>query len=438
MRRFHLIGVSPDLSRTLAIQTSAGWLLPWMDDNPRVGLPAQVHAILSPMVSTLYILHEAPLQDARSTNQILQGYCAVLASGTILSKHVQFVANIDLLVMPSVLSLQREGWLLALQRLRAPVADFDCRARVAAALAWAECQVRSHTGADVLSMARHRCSRHEYVVRLETTKGRMYFKGGRERVADEGVLTHQVHGLHPSVVPETVALDLAAGRWIYRELPGSTLVGSTLTMSTALSVVPVLVELQKRAAQSSAVRQHLSTRCLSAVDLIELTDRIVRSEQINEGWPSSLYTLVERCLAIDGLNLPSGLVLSDLWAHNILITPTGVGFIDLERSYWTLPFLSLWRFIQDVEGALQTGGVARTRIEAAFVSAWADVVNPRDMTTALNELPLLGRLFDLLLASRELDLRERDLGSPLPTGARATVLSRHVRRLLESALDARP
>jgi Phosphotransferase enzyme family len=450
MRRFHIIAVTPDLARTLVIETAAGWLLPWFDDDPRVALPHQIESILRPLVSKADIVHEAPLPDVASAHGVVQGYCAIATVAPALSADATFLENSDLQVRPAVLGFQRKAWLWALHRLRAPTSDFDCWSQVTEALAWVERHVATRVGTRVVSMMRHRCSRNEYVVRLETMGGRMYFKGGSERVADEGGLTVLLHALDPTVVPETVALDVMAGRWIYRELPGTLLSESTLTMSTVTGVVSALARLQKLTVGATSVRDHLASRSVNAVDLFLAADGIVQSTfgkcvngqqkaderaRLIDAWLSSRDALVERCLTVDRLKMPRCLVPSDFWPRNILTTPYGVGFIDLERCYWGYPFLPLWRYLHEVERALQPAERAGGQIESAFVTAWADVVAPQDMTAAFAELPLLGRLFDLLLASRELDSRERDLGSLLSKAFRADLLSRHVRRLLGDLLE---
>jgi hypothetical protein len=449
-RRFHLIVATPDLGKTLVIDTAAGWLLPWLDDDPRTELPKQIDTILRPLISDWDIVHEAPLPDSASVPDVVQGYCVAAADGPVQSTHVRFVANSDLEARPSVLALQRQAWVLGCERLRAPVADFDSHAQVSAAMAWVDHQVATRSHGRVLSIARHRCSRHEYVARIESTSGKMYFKGGVERVADEGVLTHLLHGIDGRVVPETLALDVNSGRWIYRELPGILLSESKLTLGVAVEVVSVLAKLQLRAMDAPAVRNHLADRSLTATDLFEIVDRIVGSVFAHEldvfqkpdelsglfsDWGSTRDAMFQRCLAVDRLKLPQCLVFSDLWPQNILATADGVGFIDLERCYWSCPVLPLWRYSCEVERTLQTGDRSRGRIEASFAAAWADVVSSKDMTSALAELPLLGRLFGLLLTSRELDLRERDLGAPLPMIHRASLLSRHMRRLLDGVVD---
>jgi hypothetical protein len=451
MRRFHIVCVTRDLEKTLVIDTAAGWLLPWLDDNPILELPEQVGTMLRPFLASFDIVHEAPLPDTATPDRIAQGYCVVVTSDQPSSAHGRLVANAELSRRPAILHFQQQAWWLALERLRAPVANFDSSAQVDAALEWAECQAAGCLRGRVLSMIRHRCSRHEYVLRIETTHGTMYFKGGVERVADEGVLTQLLHALDATVVPETLAIDVGAGRWIYRELAGALMAGSSLTMSTVLDVVSVLAGLQKRALASPPVRDHLRSQSLTAVDLFEQTDRTIESVcersviggrniddtvSVVKSWRSERGEMFERCVSVDRLGIPQTLAFSDFWSRNILTTPDGgIGFIDLERCYWSYPFFPLWRFSHEVEQALQAGGAARTQMESAFVTTWSDVVSPRDMTTALGELPLLGRLFGLLIASRELELRERDLGSPLPLERRARVLLRQVRRLLDGLVN---
>jgi hypothetical protein len=373
----------------------------------------------------------------------------VIASNVSDAQGNRAIPDADLLTTPAVIPLQRHAWQLATSRTRSPVAEFDSWPQVAAAFQWAEEQIHQRADARVLSSRRHRCQRYEYVVRFETTAGVKHFKAGVNRVADEGLLTGLLSALAPGSLPETLAIDAAQGRWIYHELGGELLIDPSLTIETAGEAVSALALLQKRAAIDPGVRRHLGSRRLTMTGLFALVDQIVErgvgldiqssnpdvdeSEALIDAWRRRRDALRRRCVDVDLLELPHSLVLSDFWPRNVLRTPCGIGFIDVERSYWSLPFLPLWQFAHAVERMLRVGEPLQRRIESAFVDAWADVVPPSAMRRALTDLPLLGRLFGLLLTSRELDLQERELGAALSASYRADVLSKPLDRLLEHA-----
>jgi hypothetical protein len=280
--------------------------------------------------------------------------------------------------------------------------------------------------------------RYDYVVRLGTTVGNLYFKGGLERIADEASLTDALATLTSGQVPSTITTDYASGRWLYHELAGDLLIGSAFTEQMATAAVRALASLQKRALTGSAVEEHLSRRRMCALDLFaRVNETIEESAETPDGdaerldqWRRESARIAGTCARIDALGHPLTLVLSDFCGRNLLLTTGGIGFIDLEQSYWSHPWLSLWHFLHDVEqsGVMRNG--ARHRIARAFVSEWADIVPAGTMIQALTHLPTLGRLFGILLATRELAIQERELGEKLPARYRIKRLAPYIDRLL--------
>jgi len=456
-RRFHLVAVTTDLGRTLAIQTAAGWLLPWLDDDPRTELPAQVEAALRRVAGTSEMVHEAPLASECVSDDVRHAACVALIADPLESRDegLAAVPHAALMAAPALIPLQRQAWLQAIGRLRAPIAPFDSGAQVRSALAWAEEQAAAHTQARVLTAVRHRCTRYEYVVRLDTTDGVVYLKAGPERAADEGVLTDLLWKLSPRHFPETLALDIVRHRWLYRELPGELLLGPHLTEGAAAAAVRALAVVQKRALDAPLIERHLACRRLRAVDLFVRADAIVadawsgsaatstssavtsersswRSAQgdVIDAWRAVRPVLGQACEELDRLGLPLTLVLSDFWPRNILVTPDGIGFIDVEQSYWSYPFLSLARFLREIERMLRVGPA---RIVQAFTEAWADVVSPTTMARGLSFLPIVEGLFATLLVSRESDLQAQGLGTALPDRCRKVSLVPLLRRLVDEA-----
>jgi hypothetical protein len=437
MPRFHVVGISTELTHALVFRTSTGTFLPCLTTS-RVGLPSVVEAMFAQLVATTDIVHWAPLPS----NHDLPGsdwYCVALIAKPVPSRGVELVPTERLLTDGALPRSQRQALSIALSRLKSPVHPFDSATQVAQALAWAERLITGQCGNHVLGRSRLRCERYNYVVEYSTTEGLMYLKGGSDRIADEAVLADRLWSLRPRQLPETVAIDRTRHCWLYRAVPGQPLTRE-LNAASAAAAARALASLQKETLDAPSVESHLFDRHLNAVDLLQRVDEIVEDAcasipSIPEdaypitAWRRSIQTIRKRCDAVDALALPKALVISDFWTGNILVTPDGFGFIDVGYSYWSYPFIPLWRLTRDVERRLRTGD-AYTVITRAFVDEWASAVPPERMLHALESFELLGRLFAVLMASLTSDLHQRGLGIELPAGYRAGYLASRVRRVL--------
>jgi hypothetical protein len=439
MPRFHIVAVTADLDRALAVYTPAGAWLPFLDDVPRTKLPAVIDTMFAQVAARMDLVHWAPLPPDPSFAGDSQ-YCLVIISAPVLWGSAELVSTSALLSGETLSTVQRLALNIALSRLRSPVYPFDSAAQVADALAWAERAIADRTGSPLLSKVRRRCERYNYVVQFSTTAGTLYLKGGPDRIADEATLVNLLWTVRPRQLPETLAVDRVRQCWLYSALPGEPLIGPRLTTTTAAAAARALASLQKQAMTVQAVEEHLSDRRLNAIQLLRRVNRMVEGAFTStrsahdaviliDAWRHSIWTIQNRCTEVDALSLPQTLVISDFWTENVLVTPDGFGFIDVGFSYWSYPFLPLWRFTRDVERQVRTGD-ATVAITRAFVDEWADVIPASIMIQALNSLGLLGRLFAILMASLSLDLHERGLGTELPAGYRAAYLAPRVRRVL--------
>ena len=442
--RCHVVAVTHDLSSVLTFPTAAGWFLPYVESNVLPGVLDSVQTMLQGWTHTSTIVHTAPLTLGPSLPR--EAYCVALVETPRPAAAVKAIPLSVLRNTHPLLPIQREAVVTSLARLREPRAPFDSIRHVSAALAWAEQQIGELTGARVLSTSRFRCGRHEYVVGLETTAGPMYFKGGPERVADEATLTDFLSHLRPRHFPQTLAIDRANERWLYRALEGESLNGCELTVALIAEAARALASLQKAVLGDAETRAHLRERCLSAVAMCHRADLQIRRARQGltmeapevvsaySKWDRGMDRILETCKRLDDLQLPMTLVLSDFWTTNILRTPEGIGFIDVGSSYWGLPALPLWRFINDVEQRFAGNG-ARAAIEHAFATEWADLIAPSDMHACFSRLPLLWGLFTILLVSEEWDLDERALDAAACTDYRAMrllPLLRYIRRTLRA------
>lgn len=402
--------------------------------------------MLTSVVTSFDIVHVAPV-SFDSSGESSHWYCLARVSGSLVSDRITDVALTELSGTKPLLAIQQQALRLSLQRLQAPDAPFDSPARVDDALQWAEREIRDRIDSGdsaTLATTRHRCGRHEYVVRMQTTAGAVYFKSGRARARDEGVLTRLLHRLSPHRFPETLALDTAAHHWLYRELAGEPLNGPAFTADRALMAVSALVSVQKQALATPAIHDHLIDREMNATQLLEKVDDAIRDAWRSPGPNADSYGVFHQwcatatadqlqtiCHTVDGCGVPLTLTLSDFWTPNVIWTPAAsVGFIDLEMSCWSCPMLSLWRFVQDTEQRLGRDSRIRERIYEAFTRGWSEAIAPETMTSLLAQLPLLGSLFTILLFSGSLDSRAAALGAELPPGYRAYQLVPHIQKVL--------
>lgn len=440
--RHHLVTLTAGASHAVALRTATGWLLPAQDKAPDRELPEQVSDHMSRVIGQVETVHEAPLTATRNS-PIDEFYFVSRINETARASTIAMVPTAELLGTPALLPIQREALAVAIARETTPSAPFDSANRVADALTWARTRAAAGTGARVITVIPHRCARHEYVARLKTESGMLCFKGGLDRVKDEGRLTQMLWTVSPNQFPCTIAVDESRAWWLYRELEGELLVESRLTLDTACAALRALAALQKRVATCHPIERHFAGRTMNASDLLMRAHEVVavscagRPELLDE-WLGRRQEWTDICSWVDGLGIPSTLVPSDFWGRNLLLTRDGIGFIDLENCYWSHPWLPLLRFIREVEGAVGTSSEVGEAMTNAFVSAWASHVPPETMRRALAHLPLLARLFNLLLVNHEVMLRQRELGAAdgLPDWFRAAHLEPFIRRVLLSASTA--
>lgn len=442
-RRLHIVAVSEDLSWTLALQTTGGWLLPWIDVDGHETLFPRLEARLASLVTLRELIHAAPIPPQHN-DDVRQGYCVALVSDPRAAVDVAAVSHQTLVSTRALLPRQRAAWNTAMDRLRVPSASFDGREQTTAARQWAEHELMARLGVHVVSVVPHRCLRDDYVVRYQTANGAAYFKGGPERARDEGELTRRLWAVSPQHFPETISLDTVGCRWLYRELPGRPLSTRQLTIEMAVAAIRTLAMLQRRVLDAPDICRHLESRRVTASELFARVDAIVgqtwlfeavapaQEDGLRRSWDEHCDRMRATCAAIDALDLPQTLVISDLWPGNVLATPHGIGFVDLGQSYWSYPVLSLSRFIKNVEAALHSRGRARTAIEHAFVDSWAEVVDPARMRKALPHLSLLNRLLGTVLKNSQVARWQQDLLEELPGWYRAIEL----RRFVQSCIDA--
>lgn len=452
MKTVHLVVAAPDFKSVVALRDASGWRVPRVDaanNVSRVNLASQLREKLD-QIGPADLVHWAPLPwpDASFTDQ----YCAAVSHRPALARsdnnrRIAVVDPEELLTDSNLSAPEQLAVRTAMSRLQMPVAKFDSHTEFVEAVAWAERQFVQATGTRATTVTRYRGRRVDLVIRLKADADAAYLKAGVERVPDESALTERLRTLRLDQFPETLAVDLRHHRWLYRELKGTPLADGPFRPEAIFEAVRALASLQVATLDVPAIAASLAHRHRSAVQIFHAVDAVVehawRSTQpspsapLLEGWKTMSHAMIRTCGAIDALEVPCALVLSDLSMGNILVRPDGVGFIDLANAHWALPVLPLWRFVRDIEQRQWVRDPAarlsmRQAIVENFVNEWARIVPPPVMTQAIAHLWLVGRLFGILMASSGLDRYEQALGSELPAGFRATQLVGRVRDLLES------
>jgi hypothetical protein len=452
----YLVVTTPDFQRIAVRNGAAGPTLPRWDGIGRIPPTSKGPQLpsLATCVGPTDIVHWAPLPPRDCSDGSDVHYCLAVAEGNHANgrfgdcEDLIFEERETLLTGDLLAPREQSALQTALARLEAPAALFDSEAAVKTAIDWARQRIVDTTGARIDSTTRYRQQRHDLIVRFGTDRGTLYLKAGKERFADEAMLTGLLETLLPDRVPKTLALDPLGHRWLYRELPGIMLSQTALDREAIVAAVQALAALQQVTIGSEPIVRHVARRRQTAVELFDVVDdKIERAwrpahpsdarDAVVGAWRSLRQSIRGTCAAVDRLDIPLALVPSDFGAHNIVMTPQGIGFIDLGHSFWSCPVLPLWRFVRDLKWRLRSSDAAtraavRRAIGTAFVEAWRPGVPAQAMTLAIGYMWLIGRLFGIQIAACDLDAYEDAVGTTLPEGYRAARLAARVRDLMQA------
>lgn len=351
VKTVYLVVVTPDLRQVAIVHGGKGWRLPRWDRLKRIPPASGTNERLplEAYVRPTDIVHWAPLPPRDVSDTSGSYYCLAVATEHPADRHdghrnEHVLTECEYLLSDNTLTAQEQlAVRMALSRLEAPAVMFDSPADVSAAIAWARRQI-DKTGARITSVARYRQNRRELIARFETSTGGMYLKAGKERFADEAILTQHLHALLPRHIPETVAEDRRHHRWLYRELPGVMMASVPLKRHTIVAAVRALVSLQQVTLGSDVVARHVAPRRQTATELFRVVDAYVERAwcsvqpssplaPVVGAWRTLREAMVRACTAVDQLEVPSVLVPSDFWSQNIIVTlGDGIGLIDLGHS----------------------------------------------------------------------------------------------------------
>jgi hypothetical protein len=453
VRTVYLVATTQDFKRIAVVKGRRGWQLPRWDGSKRIPPGRDEPLPLTAHINPTDIVHwsRLPPRDFADTDGDM--YClAVLGKrvGGLADERLDEFVLLDrehALTQNLLSGREQLAVVLSLSRAEAPVAAFDSHEEVRATIAWAEHQIAEAACSPITAIARYRHDRHDLIVRIQTGPDAMYLKSGKERFTDEARLTQLLHALLPDYVPETIAAEPSTHRWLYREMPGVMMSTVPVDHHTTVAAVRALVSIQQATLDSEHIARHVAARRQTAIDLYRAVDSYVEHAwhsvhpsdalaSVADTWTSLRDAMLRACAAVDQLDVPLALVPSDYWSQNILITPRGIGIIDLGNSFWSHPVLPLWRLVRDTKrrisrnGDVSAAGVSiRAAIGSAFIDAWSSLVPARVMTRAIEQLWLIGRLFGIQIAALDLDLAEQSLGMDLPPAYRAARLADRIRDL---------
>jgi hypothetical protein len=183
------------------------------------------------------------------------------------------------------------------------------------------------------SVATLRAFGHRAVLRIETSTRPVFLKIDTRGFCEEPGLTRALAALAPRNIPHLLASDDERGWWLLDEVEGSEL-GACLTPVNVIRAIRQLIDIQARAAESSADVLRSGIPVLMRGALIDTMDEALQATGANDRAEvvRNLAATYDRVAGDD----ESSWVHPDLSAGNIFIdADTGrVTFLDLSRSYW--------------------------------------------------------------------------------------------------------
>jgi hypothetical protein len=261
----------------------------------------------------------------------------------------------------------------------------------------------------------YRASPYEVVVRLQGEVGRFYFKGLAAAAATDAMAMHAASVAAPGSFTPTIALETTPDGtvwWLMGECAGQTLV-STMSSSHVVRVAADVCRLQQKL---------LDTRPVSRLDLGSL---LSGAHELLQPCDAGVQSRV--AVAFDYVSgLRTGWTPLDLDPTNVLVSASGIRYIDLEPRIAAMPLsasIFAHRLCRRLGIGLESDLIAAVRRAYEQASGESVIWKQVDIAAASVEV-LLG--FDRLKRNVE----RGDVSGP--SGA----LTGHARQLLAAAAGA--
>jgi hypothetical protein len=443
----HIVACDRRADHVLAGESCGRWILPSVTVNVGQSLLATVARALARLGIRGNIVHEARMADGWQPDR-LHSYCAVVMEASRRNATLRAIPSLD--PTQAVWTVQSTAVNLVRTRLQSPSAPFDDVNEHVRAMEWMGAQIRI-PDPDPGATTAHRRSRFHAVTSVRTPRGDVYFKAGPGRVNAEAGLTQVLRRLLPEVFAETLAHDPEREWWLYAGVPGFPL-SESFTEQDGLLAVRTLARTQIRVCGERAMAAQLKGRELTGRILFARANETVaqlsrktpaRSKAVDRGpsdaavlWSSIKEDVARCCDSLDVLQLPPTWVPSDFWSANILRDHSATRLIDVEDSYLGPAPLAVWRFLTDIDRHFRHDRGVRERMENAFKDEWRRMLDSTTLQAAFGLLPIVARLFGLVIFETGTHRLEQEMEAPL-TVARRTQIFLPLLEGMREAVEAR-
>ena len=219
------------------------------------------------------------------------------------------------------------------------------------------------------------------VLRCEADGGRVYLKAVFSTFRHEPALTRALATVHPTLVPEVLALDVTRGWMLMRELPGS-LIGD-LDAETWGDALRVMAGVHRAWAGRTSELFELGAHDRRLVELaLDIAPAFEAAEMT--GSERAVAQLQSRCEELGEGPLPQTLVHGDLHPWNVMVDGDGLRIFDWSDACVSHPLFDLPTFLQRADDES-----ARESMLDAYLGAWIDVASLEELRAAYKlALPL--------------------------------------------------
>jgi hypothetical protein len=430
---YHLLILDRSLRRIYVESYGQGWMVPLV---PYVGPPYQqaerLAGALRRMGIAAWPVHDALLPSIVSNLQ--HGYCAYVVDTANQDSHQNWFSLTDALRQVPRLNVQREALTACINRFLHPIELLDSPERAFAPETWAREALVAH---QEIIIGEPRVLRHHRSRRITvwpTASGDVYLKVSNGETAHEVAVTRVMAAAAQDHFVSPIDADLGREWWLYRGAAGVVLTQDRLTPEWGERVGATLAKVQRESMRSLEAEAAFNSSRIGVGDLMamvglaqRLSEHLAATEpELAELSNKSTWRAISRaCRQLE--RLPLGFLHIDLWLPNIVDCQRYVAFLDLAGACWGPVVLSLGHPLDCLRNR-RLNQVAES-IVSSYVQGWQGSSYRPCIETALNRLPVTGRLFRL---KRQLGVEPSSYASLSKTASDRRWLVNQLKSLLRS------